>query len=240
MSLSRSRPRFQLMKPMTRLSRKSAKPGMGAGLKCGSVICAMTKLIHGRPSWRSAKARRPRAIDHAEIRLLERKDNPGWIWRIRNMAVSIGERLRLRVLHLGFLVTRPMSLGVRAIVISADDEVMLVRHGYVSGWHFPGGGVEVGETCVESMTRELEEEARIALEGPPVLHGLFFNTQTSKRDHVAAYVVRNFRVLGERTPNWEIREARFFPRLALPEGTTKATRARLAEIFDSAPVSDRW
>jgi hypothetical protein len=90
------------------------------------------------------------------------------------------------------------------------------------------------------VTRELEEEACIALEGPPVLHGLFFNTQTSKRDHVAAYVVRNFRVLGERTPDWEIREARFFPRLALPEGTTRATRARLAEIFDSAPVSDRW
>jgi ADP-ribose pyrophosphatase YjhB (NUDIX family) len=162
------------------------------------------------------------------------------VGRIRNMAASIGERLRLRVLHLGFLVTRPMSLGVRAIVISADDEVLLVRHGYVSGWHFPGGGVEVGETCVESVTRELEEEACIALEGPPVLHGLFFNTQTSKRDHVAAYVVRNFRVLGERTPDWEIREARFFPRLALPEGTTRATRARLAEIFDSAPVSDRW
>ena len=142
------------------------------------------------------------------------------------MAASIGERLRLRILHLGFLVMRPMSLGVRAIVINADEEVMLVRHGYVSGWHFPGGGVEVGETCVESVTRELEEEACIALEGPPVLHGLFFNIQTSKRDHVAAYVVRNFRVLGERTPNWEIREARFFPRLALPEGTTRATRAQ--------------
>jgi ADP-ribose pyrophosphatase YjhB (NUDIX family) len=156
------------------------------------------------------------------------------------MAASLAERLRLRVLHFGFLVTRPMSLGVRGIVINAADEVMLVRHGYVSGWHFPGGGVEVGETCVESMTRELEEEASIALEGPPVLHGLFFNTQTSKRDHVAVYVVRNFRVLGERTPNWEIREARFFPRSALPEGTTRATRARLAEIFDSAPISDRW
>ena len=118
------------------------------------------------------------------------------------MAASIGERLRLRVLHWSFLVTRPMSLGVRGIVISADDEVMLVRHGYVSGWHFPGGGVEVGETFVESLTRELEEEARIAIDGPPVLHGLFFNTQTSRRDHVAVYVVRSFRVLGERAPDW--------------------------------------
>src|ERR1700677_179506 len=31
-----------------------------------------------RPSWRTANARRPRAIDRMEIRLLERKDNPGW------------------------------------------------------------------------------------------------------------------------------------------------------------------
>ena len=156
------------------------------------------------------------------------------------MVQSIRERLKLRVMHWGFLLTRPMSLGVRGIVVDADDNVLLVRHGYVSGWHFPGGGVEVGETCLESLNRELEEEARIAIEGPPVLHGLFFNTQTSQRDHVAAYVVRSFRILGERPPDWEIAEARFFPRLALPEGTTRATRARLAEIFDSAPLSERW
>jgi ADP-ribose pyrophosphatase YjhB (NUDIX family) len=172
---------------------------------------------------------------------LNGKTTLGWALEIvSNMAVSVGERLRVRLLHWGFLLTRPMSLGVRGIVINADGEVLLVRHGYVSGWHFPGGGVEVGETCVESLTRELEEEARISIERPPVLHGLFFNTQTSKRDHVAAYVVRSFRVLGERAPDWEILEARFFPRSALPEGTTRATRARLAEIFDSAPLSDRW
>ncbi len=156
------------------------------------------------------------------------------------MAASVGERLRLRLLHWSFLLTRPMSLGVRAIVVGAEDEVLLVRHGYVSGWHFPGGGVEVGETCVEAIKRELEEEARVAIEGPPILHGIFFNNQTSRRDHVAAYVVRSFRVLGERRPDWEILEARFFPRHALPEGMTRATRARLAEIFDSAPLSDRW
>jgi ADP-ribose pyrophosphatase YjhB (NUDIX family) len=156
------------------------------------------------------------------------------------MVQSIRERLKLRALHLSFLLTRPMSLGVRAIVVDSDDKVLLVRHGYVSGWHFPGGGVEVGETCLESLKRELEEEARIAIDSAPVLHGLFFNPQSSRRDHVAAYVVRSFRVLGERAPDWEILEARFFPRLKLPEETTRATRARLAEIFDSAPLSERW
>jgi ADP-ribose pyrophosphatase YjhB (NUDIX family) len=156
------------------------------------------------------------------------------------MAQLVRERLKLRLLHWGFLLTRPMSLGVRAIVIDADDRVLLVRHGYVSGWHFPGGGVEVGETCLTSLARELEEEARVAIEAPPVLHGIFFNNQTSRRDHIAVYVVRSFRVLGERPPNWEIAEARFFPRLALPEGTTRATLARLAEVFDSASPSERW
>jgi ADP-ribose pyrophosphatase YjhB (NUDIX family) len=156
------------------------------------------------------------------------------------MAQSVRERLKLRLLHLSFLLTRPMSFGVRAIVIDADDRVFLVRHGYVSGWHFPGGGVEVGETCLESLRREIEEEACISIEGSPALHGLFLNTQSSRRDHIAVYVVRGFRVLGERQPDWEIAESRFFPHLALPEGTTRATRARLAEIFDAAPLSERW
>ena len=156
------------------------------------------------------------------------------------MAQSVRERVKLRLIHWSFLLTRPMSLGVRAIVIDADDHVFLVRHGYVSGWHFPGGGVEVGETCLESLKRELEEEAQIVVEGPPALHGLFLNTQSSQRDHIAAYVVRSFRVLGERRPDWEIAEARFFPRLGLPEETTRATRARIAEIFDAAPLSERW
>ena len=93
---------------------------------------------------------------------------------------------------------------------------------------------------MEALARELEEEASIALEGPPLLHGVFFNAQASRRDHVAVYLVRAFRVLGERAPDWEIKEARFFPRSALPEGTTAGARARLAEIFDSAPLSDRW
>jgi ADP-ribose pyrophosphatase YjhB (NUDIX family) len=156
------------------------------------------------------------------------------------MAAPYRERLTLRLLHWGFLLTRPLTLGVRAIVADADERVLLVRHGYVDGWHFPGGGVEPGETCVQALARELEEEAMVAMEGPPLLHGLFLNTQLSRRDHVAVYLVQSFRVLGERTPDWEIEEARFFPRSALPEGATEATRARLAEIFDSAPLSSRW
>src|SRR5271166_2822343 len=123
---------------------------------------------------------------------------------------SLRTRLWSRLAHLSFLVTRPMTLGVRGVVIGADDSVLLVRHAYVSGWHFPGGGVEAGETFADALARELEEEARVAIIGPPVLHGLFFNAKPSRRDHVAVYVIRNFVVMGERAPDREIKEARFF------------------------------
>jgi hypothetical protein len=94
-------------------------------------------------------------------------------------------RIRSRIAHLTFLMMRPMTLGVRGVVIDGDESVLLVRHGYVSGWHFPGGGVEVGETCLDSLRRELEEEACVTLRGEPVLHGLFFNESPSRRDHFA-------------------------------------------------------
>ncbi len=153
---------------------------------------------------------------------------------------SLRTRLWSRLAHLSFLVTRPMTLGVRGVVIGADDSVLLVRHAYVSGWHFPGGGVEAGETFADALARELEEEARVAIKGPPALHGLFLNAHASRRDHVAVYVVREFQVLGERRPDREIAEARFFARSSLPEGATAGTRARLAEIFDGASVPALW
>ncbi|MGD0719917.1 MAG: NUDIX domain-containing protein [Roseiarcus sp.] len=150
------------------------------------------------------------------------------------------ERLALRLFHLWFLLSRPMTLGVRALVIDERGGVLLVRHTYVPGWHLPGGGVERGETLRAALARELQEEGNIALDGEPRLHGIFFNGAVSSRDHVAVYLVRSFRQSAPRAADREIAEARFFARDALPEGVSRATLARLAESLDGAPVAQLW
>ena len=111
-----------------------------------------------------------------------------------------------RTFHLYWRLARGMTLGVRAVVLDGDNRVFLVKHSYVAGWHLPGGGVEVGESFRDALRRELMEEGRIELSGEPALHGLFFNSHVSRRDHVAVYMVRQFRQ--DRLPEAEPRDRR--------------------------------
>lgn len=145
-----------------------------------------------------------------------------------------------RVLHLYWRLARGMTFGVRGVVLDEANRVFLVKHSYVSGWHLPGGGVEVGETAAQSLGRELREEGNIELDGTPSLHGLFFNRRISRRDHVAVYVVRQFRQLGSPEPNHEIVATGFFAVDALPEDTTRGTRARIREVVEGVAPSTDW
>jgi 8-oxo-dGTP pyrophosphatase MutT (NUDIX family) len=153
---------------------------------------------------------------------------------------SLPARLRMRFFHLSFLATRAMTVGVRAAVFDTDGRVFLVRHTYVPGWHFPGGGVEVGETALDALARELTEEGNIVPQEEPQLHGFYFNAAVSRRDHIAFYIVHHFVQSGPRNADREIAETGFFNRDALPEGTSRPTRSRLQEIFGGAALSSRW
>jgi 8-oxo-dGTP pyrophosphatase MutT (NUDIX family) len=145
-----------------------------------------------------------------------------------------------RVLHTYWRISRGLTLGVRGAVIDAAGRILLIRHTYVPGWHMPGGGVEAGETALDALARELKEEARVTLTGPVPLHGVFYNRRISRRDHVLVYVVRDFRIDEEKQPDREIAEIGFFPLDALPEGTTRGTLRRVAEIVGGNPASPLW
>jgi len=145
-----------------------------------------------------------------------------------------------RLITFGALFQRPMTLGVRGVVLDADNRVMLVRHSYVPGFYLPGGGVEPGETLAEALGRELTEECGVRLTGAPTLRGVYLNRRSSRRDHVALFVVRDFDYDGPRPPDHEILEADFFSINALPPETTPATRARLTEIVADAPAAPYW
>ena len=145
-----------------------------------------------------------------------------------------------RIFHLYWRFARGMTLGVRAVVLDRDNRVFLVKHSYVSGWHLPGGGVEVGETFADALRRELVEEGRIEVLGEPALHGLFLNSHVSRRDHVAVYLIRNFSQ--DRLPeaNHEIIACGFFDANTLPAETTQGTRLRIAEVLESRQPISTW
>ena len=141
--------------------------------------------------------------------------------------------------HFYWRFSRGATLGARAMVIDGTGRIFLVKHSYISGWHMRGG-VETGETVLTALTRELAEEGNIQLVGEPELHGIFFNGRVSRRDHVALFIVRDFHQDGLPVPNYEIIEHGFFAVDALPADTSRATRARIAEVFNGATVSELW
>ena len=145
-----------------------------------------------------------------------------------------------RLLSLWSFVSRAHTLGVRGAAFDAAGKVFLVRHTYVPGWYMPGGGVEIGETCHAALKRELAEEGNLRFGDPPALFGLYHNTGTTRRDHIALYICRDIHQVRPHQGDREIAEAGFFSLDALPDTTTPATRRRLAEITGARPQSLQW
>jgi ADP-ribose pyrophosphatase YjhB (NUDIX family) len=156
------------------------------------------------------------------------------------MALKPHQQFAQRVFLAYSRFTRGMTLGVRAILLK-DGKVSLVRHTYLPGWYFPGGGVEAGENVNEALARELREEAGAFLTGRAELFGLYRNAHADARDHVALFVCRFWEKRGSlKLPNREIAASELFPLDALPGDTTRSTHARLREVLDGEPPSPDW
>ena len=133
----------------------------------------------------------------------------------------------------------PLTIGVR-VLVREGDQVLLLRHTYTPGWHFPGGAVDRRETTADAAVRELREEALIEATAPPRLIGVFLSTAQLKSDHILFFDIPAWRRVEGKERLLEIAEARFFPVRELPEGTTGGTRRRLSEALDGATPGTMW
>lgn len=150
------------------------------------------------------------------------------------------ERIVRRTLQRYWRYSRGLTLGAQGAVIDSENRVLLIRHTYRPGWHFPGGGVEKGETIEDALHRELHEEAGVEVTAPPELFGLYANHVLFPGDHIALYVVRDWRQEAVPKPNAEIAEQRMFPWDALPDTVNGPTRERIREIMGLRPRSSHW
>lgn len=149
-------------------------------------------------------------------------------------------KLIQRLLHFYWRFSRPMTLGVRALVEDGEKRIFLVRHTYVTGWYLPGGGVESGETIEQALAKELREEANLFLENKPVLIGVYRNANASRRDHVMLYHAKDWRQPEMPKPNSEIAECGWFALDELPEGTTAGTLRRIDEVLSGKLPDAYW
>ena len=153
---------------------------------------------------------------------------------------SLLARFATRMLHGYFALSRGMTMGVRAACFDEAGRLFLVRHSYVPGWHLPGGGIERGETALEALAKEMREEGNLVPGAPPRLVHVYFNRQTSRRDHVLLYRCEGVTQSAPRLKDREIVEAGVFALDARPAATTAAPPRRRGELAGRGAGGGFW
>lgn len=150
-------------------------------------------------------------------------------------------RMAYRVLRVKWWLVRPVSMGVRIMLVD-DYSVIMVRQTYMPRWYFPGGLVDRGETPLEAAKREAFEEVGATCHSEPRLLGIFTQYVEFKSDHVVLFICDDFS-LEELADSWEIEEIRAFPMTALPEDASAGSRRRVEEYLatpDAEALSGMW
>ncbi len=144
--------------------------------------------------------------------------------------MAFHHRLIGSLARLFWRVTKPRTIGVRAVLTDAQGRVALVRHTYTAQWYLPGGGVKKGESIGDALLRELREEVAIT---DPVIErvlGVYHSRREGKDDHIVIFAVRTDTPqtadLAKADP-LEIAEAGWFALDDLPDTTSPPPAAAL-------------
>ena len=140
-----------------------------------------------------------------------------------------------RTLRVYWRITKPVTFGVRAVVLGPDGRLLLVKHTYDKYWYLPGGAMKRGEEATAALKREVKEEIGIAELRIERNLGTYVSTREGKRDTIEVFVA-HAAAMGKRQ-RLEIAAAEWFAPDALPPDASPATRRRIAE-FQGAKAPD--
>lgn len=157
--------------------------------------------------------------------------------------MALHHRLIGKAARLYWRITRPRTLGVRAVVADRDGRIALVRHTYAQHWSLPGGGVKKGESFAAALVRELKEEVAITGARIERVLGVYHSRREAKDDHIVIFVVRagdDAAAQLRAADGMEIAAAGWFAPEALPEDVSPATRRRIAEFQAGTVGVGHW
>ncbi len=144
----------------------------------------------------------------------------------------------LAIRHLARRIARPVTVGVRALIVE-HGQVLLVRTHGSQKWIMPGGGVKRGESLRTAAEREAREETGCVVESERLL-GIYINVHEGMTNHVAVFVCRPLNP-PTITLNLEIAEARYWQINALPPTVSGGLHRRIAEYnADMRGIDQPW
>lgn len=143
-----------------------------------------------------------------------------------------------RALRLYWRITKPVTFGVRALVLGPDGRLLLVKHTYDRHWYLPGGAMKRGEAAEAALRREAKEEVGIAELRIEKKLGTYTSTREGKRDTIAVFVA-HAQAVGRRQ-RLEIAAAEWFAPGALPADASPATQRRVQEFLGRKPIDPIW
>jgi 8-oxo-dGTP diphosphatase len=122
-----------------------------------------------------------------------------------------------------------LTLGVFAAIFDKEGRILCVRMNYAThAWTTPGGRVELGESPLDALKREVLEESGLEVV-PEELVGVY--SKPHKNDIVLFFRAR---VVAQNPwqPNDEIAQMGYFGRDDLPEPMGLVARTRIIDALD--------
>lgn len=140
-------------------------------------------------------------------------------------------------------ITKPRTVGVRAILLDRDGRIALVRHTYMDHWYLPGGGVKKGESIDAALFREMAEEVGVTDARIERVLGVYHSRREGKDDHIVIFVAHagpDASAELRRTDLAEIAEAGWFAPEELPASLSPATARRITEYRQGVTGYGDW